>query len=362
MKILILANSGIGLYKFRKELIIELKRKHEVFISLPEDKYVDELKNLGCEYIKTAISRHGTNPIDDLKLLKHYKKTIATIKPDFVLTYTIKPNIYGAIACRRLNIPCIVNITGLGVAVETPGPLQTITLLLYKYALKKAKMVFFQNEENMDFMLRKQIIKGEYGLLPGSGVNLDEYKLIDYPKGDIQFAFIARIIKEKGIDQYLEAAKSIKSRHPEIIFNVCGVCEQDYINQLEQLNKEGIIVYHGQIDDMKSIYTKISCTVHPTYYPEGLSNVLLESCASGRPIITTNRSGCREVIDDGVNGFVVQEKNAEDLIEKIERFINLSYEERRQMGINAHKKVENEFDRRIVINKYLSIINEDKYD
>jgi len=177
---------------------------------------------------------------------------------------------------------------------------------------------------------------------------------MEYPGGNkTEFAFISRIMKEKGADQYLEAAERIKEKYPDTVFHVCGFCEEAYEERLSKLQKEGIIVYHGMVRDVRTIIKNMHCIIHPTYYPEGLSNVLLEASASGRPIITTNRSGCREVIDDGVNGFVAEQKNADDLVEKIESFLALNYEEKKQMGIEGRKKVEKEFDRQIVVDKYM---------
>ena len=309
MKILILANNDIGLYKFRKELLEELLKKNEVFISLPNGDYIADMEKMGCEFIDTEFSRRGKNPFAELKLLNFYKKVIKRIKPDAVLTYTVKPNIYGGIACASLKVPYIENITGLGTALEKHGLLQKVTLFLYRKALKSAHMVFFQNTENLDFMINHKIVKGKYDLLPGSGVNLTAYPLIEYPNGEtINFVFIARIMKEKGIDQYLDAAKVIKDRHPNTRFHVCGFCEDEYKGELNKLVGTGIVEYHGLVKDMKRIYEMASCIIHPTYYPEGLSNVLLESCASGRPIIASNRSGCKEVVEDGINGFLVEQK------------------------------------------------------
>ena len=354
MKVLILANYDVGLYKFRKELLETLVKEHEVYVSLPVGIYTQELKNMGCHFIETEFDRHGTNPIQEFKQIGAYRKILKEIKPDIVFTYTIKPNVYGGMACRMQKVPYVVNITGLGTALENPGMMQKITLILYKLGLKKAKKVFFQNTENRAFMLKHNVVKGAYDLLPGSGVNVDYYTALDYPAGDtIDFVFIARVMKEKGIDQYLEAAEAIRSKFPNTRFHICGACEQAYEDKLQELQDRGVIIYHGLVKDMREIHKISSCTVHPTYYPEGLSNVLLESAASARPIITTNRAGCREVIDDGKNGFVVEQKNAKDLIDKIEKFLGLSHEERKQMGLNGRRKVEKDFNRQIVIDKYL---------
>lgn len=362
MKILILANNDVGLYKFRKELVEELIKEHEVFICLPNGDYIKELVSLGCKFISCdLLDCHGTNPIKELKLIFWYKKVLRDHKPDIVFTYTIKPNVYGGAACASLNIPYVVNVTGLGTAVENPGLMQLVTVNLYKYGLRKAQKVFFQNTENRDFMVNKGAVKGKYDMLPGSGVNLNNYTVSEYPNGEtVDFVFVSRIMKEKGIDQYLEAAKEIKKRHPETRFHICGFCEQAYEEELHRLNEDGTIIYHGLVKDMASIYKQMCCTIHPTYYPEGLSNVLLESAASGRPIITTNRSGCREVVDNGINGYVVKEKDSNDLIEKIEMFLTLSVKERSDMGLAGRNKVEREFNRQIVIQKYLSEISQIK--
>ena len=368
MRVLILANNDVGLYKFRKELIEELihpgsyieDRKDkpcEVYISLPDGKFISELKKLGCKYINTPIDRRGTNPVKDLKLLMAYRKILKKVKPDIVLCYTIKPNVYGGMACAEKNTPYVCNITGLGTAVENKGVLQIITLTLYKFALRKVKTAFFQNAENEQFFTKHKLCLGKHKMLPGSGVNLNYYQVKDYPETDtIDFVFVARVMKEKGIDQYLDAAKAIKKKYPQTRFHICGFCEQDYEEQINELEKAEIIIYHGLVVDMRAVYQQIHCTIHPTYYPEGLSNVLLESAASGRPIITTNRSGCREVVDDGVNGYVVKEQDSKDLIEKIERFMRLSWSEKRQMGLAGREKVEREFDRRIVVEKYMTEI------
>lgn len=356
MRVMILANNDVGLYKFRKELIEKLVESHEVYMCLPNGDFISELCSLGAKFISCdLLDRHGTNPVKELRLISYYKKILKRLKPDIVFTYTIKPNVYGGTACASLGIRYVVNITGLGTAVENSGLMQKITLTLYKMGLKKAQKVFFQNTENRDFMVNRGVVKGEYDLLPGSGVNLNHYQCLSYPNEDtVDFVFVARVMKEKGIDQYLDAAKEIRKKYPETRFHICGFCEQDYQDELDELEKQGIIIYHGLVSDMTQIYKIAACTVHPTYYPEGLSNVLLETAASGRPIITTNRSGCREVIDNGINGYVVEEKNSKDLIEKIEMFLSKSVEERKQMGLAGRIKVENEFNRQIVIDKYLA--------
>jgi len=355
MKICIITNNDVGLYKFRNELIDELlAQKHEIHLILPMGNYIHLFTQKGCYFYQTNIERHGTNPIKDYNLYNRYKKILKTIMPDVVLTYTIKPNIYGGIACANLNIPYIANITGLGSAVEKKGPLQKLTIVLYKVAFRKIKCVFFQNKDNKQFFLNHNIAINKQKILPGSGVNLTKFNKLSYPtENTINFSFISRIMKEKGIEEYLEAAIEIKKRYPNVIFHVCGFCEEEYEEKLTKMEKQGIIVYHGMVKNIQEILKITHCVVHPSFYPEGISNVLLESAASARPIITTNRPGCKEVIEENINGLISKEKDSQDLIDTVEKFINLSWEKKKLMGELGRKKVEKEFDRTIVINAYL---------
>lgn len=359
MKILILANNHIGLFNFRYELIVNfLELGHDVSISLPYGDKVEELISIGCEFYDTPIDRHGMNPINELKLISKYKKLITEIQPDVILGYTIKPNIYGAIAARKLNKPFIANITGLGTAVEYKSWKQLIFINLYRYAFKDITKVFFQNESNRDFFLKNRIIKKNYEVLPGSGVNINKFKPYAYPEDKIiKFSFISRIMKEKGIEDFIAAAKYIKNKYYNTEFNVYGFCEQEYKKQLESLQKDEILNYHGLVNNIPEILKETHCLIHPTYYPEGMSNVLLEASATARPVITTNRPGCREIVDENKTGFIVNEADPEDLIRKIEEFLSLDFHLREQMGINGRKKIEKEFNREIVIIKYLKVIS-----
>lgn len=358
-KVLFLVNHDVVIYNFRLELVERLiDEGYEVHISSPYGERIDELKKLGAIHHDIKMDRHGMNPISELKLLNEYKNLIGELRPNYVFGYTIKPNIYGAIAAEKYNIPFIANITGLGTAVENPGMTQKIMIMLYKIAFKDVKKVFFQNTENQDFFIKHKIALGKHGLLPGSGVNLNRFSYKDYPHNDvIKFAFISRIMKEKGIDQYLEAAKSIKEMYSNVEFHICGFCESEYEGKLNDYNDKGIVIYHGMIRNVADFMAQMNCIIHPTFYPEGISNVLLEACATGRPIITTNRSGCREVVDDGVNGFMIPQKNTEILIKSIDKFLHLKQEEMAQMGLNARKKVEKEFDRNIVVDAYMKEID-----
>ncbi len=354
MKVLILTNNDVGLYKFRKELLTELLKDNEVFISLPYGKFVDDMIAMGCHFVDAEFNRKGTNPIKDLKLLYRYTVILSEVKPDIVFTYTIKPNVYGGIACQKKKIPYVANVTGLGSSLENEGILQKISSFLYRQGLKGAQKVFFQNQANKDFMLKHKIVTKNHDVIPGSGVNLEEYSYTDYPSNDkINFVFVSRLMTQKGTGLYLKAAEKIKEKYENTVFHVCGPDEDGYLEKVKELEKRGIVKYYGLVENMAEIYRKIDCTIHPSYYAEGLSNILLESCASGRPVITTDKPGCIDVVKDGYNGFIIKQNDLDDLIEKMERFINLDYEKRKQMGLNARNFVEEKYDRKIIVNKYL---------
>jgi glycosyltransferase involved in cell wall biosynthesis len=356
-KILILANDSGGLFHFRGELIQRLSENFEVICGVPNDEFEHELESVGGKCLLIPFNRTGTNPIKDIALLYTYHKHIKSLRPKYVLTYTIKPNIYGGIACRLSNTPYIANITGLGNAVEKKNPLQPILLLMLKLGLKGARKVFFQNVANERFLSTKGIITGSHEIIPGSGVNLEKFALMEYPRNEvINFSFFGRMIKEKGIEQYLDAAEAIHQKYHNTLFHICGNPTENYINRVKELEKRGIVHYHGMVRDVREVHQYSDCTVHPTFYPEGMSNVLLESCACGRPIITTDRPGCREIVVDGVNGFLINERDSEDLIDKIGKFMALSWEQKKEMGTAGRKKVEAEFDRKIVIDRYLKEI------
>lgn len=357
-RILILVNHDVVIYNFRKELVERLlKEGYVIYISSPYGERIDLLIKKGCQYIETPISRHGKNPLTDIKLFNFYIKMMKKVKPNVVLTYTIKPNIYGGMACEFLNIPYIGNITGLGTAVENNGIIQGVTVFLYKLALRKINCLYFQNDENRQFFIKKEIALGKHQLIPGSGVNLEEFKVLPYPTDKkIEFVFISRIMKEKGIDQYIEAAKYIREKYSFTRFHVCGFCEEEYEEKLKELEGKKILIYHGMIEDVREILKITHCTIHPSYYPEGISNVLLETCASGRPVITTDRSGCREVVENGINGYIIPPCDSKALKNKIEQFIILSSKEKKTMGLLGRKKVENQFNRQIVIESYMKEI------
>lgn len=357
-KILFLVNHDVVIYNFRLELVERfLAEGFEVHFSSPFGDRIDDLVKLGAVYHEIKMNRHGLNPFEEIKLLKKYKELMNEVKPDICLGFTIKPNIYGAISARKYGIPFVANITGLGTAVENPGLSQKVSILLYKYAFSEIQRVFYQNEENYQFFKDHNIAADKGLILPGSGVNLIRFPYRDYPEGEvIKFGFVSRIMKEKGVEQYLDAAAETKKKYRNVEYHVCGFCEPEYDGRLKEEEQKGNVIYHGMIRDVAGFMSSMHCIVHPTYYPEGISNVLLEACATGRPIITTDRSGCREVVEDGVNGYMVPCKDSEALIGAIEKFLTLSWDEKREMGQKARKKVEQEFDRQIVVEKYMEEI------
>lgn len=361
-RVAILANDTTYTYNLRLAIIKELiKRNYDVFIISEILKFKNELESIGCHLININIERHGTNPLSDFKLMREYKKILKHINPDYVLSYNIKPNVYGGMACKSIKTKFMPNITGLGTALEYSGLMQKLTSALYRIGLKKASVVFFQNQENMDFFKTHKILSGDTKtvLLPGSGVDLEKHQLLDYPDNKvIKFLFIARIMKDKGIDIYLETAKKIREKYPNTEFHICGYCDDENYKQiLDKYEKDNIIIYHGEQKNMIPFFEMAHCIVHPSYYPEGMSNVLLEAAAHGRPIICTDRSGCRETVEDGITGFVVPIKNTRKVIECVEKITKMSNKERKKMGLNGRKKVEKEFDRNIIVKRYMDEMN-----
>lgn len=332
---------------------------YQLYISVPDtdDSRVDYFKGIGCRIIKTEFNRRGMNPIDDLKLMLKYCSIIKELKPKAVLSYTIKPNVYGGIACRLTGTPLIANVTGLGDAIENGGWLQKLTVFLYKVGIGKAKQVFFQNPSNKEQCQRFGIADEGAIVLPGSGVNLKHHIYQEFPAdGVIKFLYIARLQKDKGTGEYFEAAKAIKAKFPQTGFQVLGWKEGEYEGQLNELTAKGIINYLGTTSDVRPYLKDVHCTIMPSYH-EGMSNVNLESAANGRPVITTDVPGCKETVDDGVTGIIIKAKDSGSLIEGVERFLAMSHEQKKQMGLEGRKKVEREFDRQIVVKAYLEAIN-----
>lgn len=358
-KILVLGNSYLVVFNFRGELISKLvEQKYDVHVCFPNGPFGEgeqAAKAYGCHFIENKIDRRGTNPLKDFGLAKNYYDIIKRISPDVVLAYTVKPDVYGGIVCAITKTPFIPNITGLGKGLDKEGLVQRITIALYKIAVKNAKCVFFQNESDRKFFDLHNIIYSKGITLPGSGVNLTKYIPLPYPKKEepIRFIYVARVMKAKGIEQFFEAAHEIKKMYPEVEFHICGYCEEDYARVIREKTLIGEVIYHGLVDDITFYEKRCHCVVLPSFHPEGISNVLLEGAACARPLITTDHVGCKETVIDGVTGYIVKQKDSKDLIDKMVRFINLPYEEKKQMGIAGRKKMEQEFDRQVIVNAYM---------
>ncbi len=354
MRVLILANIDMGLYKFRKELLEEFVKEYDVYFCVPDGEFVERIKEIGCRFIPcNVLKRRSTNPLEDLKLIRFYKKTLLKIKPDVVLTYTIKPNVYGGFVSAKKKIPYISNITGLGTTIENGGLLAKVSITLYRIGLKKAQCVFFQNKDNQKIFVGKGIVKGKTRLIPGSGVNLNVYSMESYPsdKDGIRFLFVGRIMKDKGIEELLSAIRDVHKVREDVVLDIVGFCDEDYSKALDEAEKEGAVVNHGIQSDVRPFYKTCHCTVLPSYH-EGMANVLLESSSTGRPVITTRVPGCQETFDENITGLGCEVKNVESLKEAMFGFLALSQEKREEMGLAARKKMVQEYDRSIVLRAY----------
>lgn len=363
-KILILGNSHLVVFKFRGELISELiKQEYDVWVCFPNGPFgegEETAKEYGCHFIENKMERRGTNPIKDFALIKQYYDIVSRVKPDIVLAYTVKPDVYGGIVCALKKIPFIPNITGLGKGLDEKGIVQKFTIGLYKRAVRKAKCVFFQNDSDRAFFDANRINYPKGITLPGSGVNLNRFVPLPYPEKDepIRFIYVARVMKAKGIEQFFDAAHEIKKIYPDVEFHICGYCEENYKSKIDEKVESGELIYHGLVEDVRVYEEGCHCVVLPSFHPEGISNVLLEGAACARPLITTDHAGCKETVTDGITGYIVRQKDSKDLTEKMVQFIKLSYAEKVQMGKAGRKKIEEEFDRRIVVNTYIREIKE----
>ena len=355
MKILILANNDVGLYQFRREFILELLKENSVVLSLPNGPILEPLLQAGCKLIDTPVDRRGINPATDLALFRRYRRILRSEKPDLVITYTIKPNIYGGLACRWAKVPYAVNITGLGTAFQNPGLLRTFVTQLYCIALKRAKVVFFENAKNRKIFLDEKIVtEDKTCLLNGAGVNLEHYQVTEYPAcdGPTRFLFVGRVMREKGIDELFEAMVRLQREGIFCTLDILGSYEENYNSKMEQYEKEGWLHYHGHQEDVRPFIAASHCFVLPSWH-EGMANTNLECAASGRPIITSNIHGCKEAVIDGVSGLLCQRKDANSLYEVMKHFTRLSYEQRKQMGLAGRKHMEDVFDKRKVVKETL---------
>lgn len=372
--IALLTNNDDDVYCFRLELIQAiLEAGCRMLISCPDGPKFEVMEEIGLRknqefiYDDPPIDRRGTSAVNDGKLMMHYRSLFKSHRPAVILTYTAKPNVYASIVAHQLHIPVINNVTGLGSVVNESGLKQKFIMWLFKTAYRGSACIMFQNSTNMKLAKELGWVKGDYRLIPGSGVALDRYPVQDYPDGGngvdgepVVFNYIGRVLRDKGVDDYIEAAKRIKAKYPKTEFNMLGFIEpteSHYENELEELGKQGIVFYRGSQKDVKPWIKRAHAIIHPSTYGEGMSNVLLENASSGRPIITTDNPGCRETVNDGISGFIYHGGDVDALVEKIETIVkNMPNGARKQMGLEGRKKVEQEFSREVVIKAYLEKI------
>lgn len=293
-KLMVITNHSYMLWQFRRELIGKLMEDYDVIISTPFVGHEDDFKAMGCTMIETDVDRRGINPKTDMKLYLTYRRLLKEHHPDMVVTYSIKPNVYAGYACRQMRIPYCVNVQGLGTAFQKKG-LREIVIRMYKTALKKAKTVYFENKGNAKVFLQEQIIRREQMcLLKGAGVNLKYYTYQKYPENDkVHFLYLGRIMKEKGMDELFYAVKELQRKEVPFVLDLVGFFEDEYKEKIDKLVDAGIAVFHGFQEDPRPYYAMADCVVLPSYH-EGMSNVLLEAAATGRPVITSNIRAVRK--------------------------------------------------------------------
>lgn len=367
MKICITSNTSWSIYNFRKNLIKTLVAQgHDVYVMAPDESYYRQIiANWKCNFITLkSVSPNSTNPFTNIKFYFELKSIFKREKFDVVLSYTPKPNIWGAIASKHTNTHFIPTVNGLGHAFINKNWLSFLVANLYKYAFSGIPKAVFQNPDDADFFVNKKIVSREKTLLvPGSGVDLEQFYPsynINYNSTSLRFLFAGRFIKSKGIMEYVQASAILKKLYPEVSFYMVGAVSENpssvTMKQIEKWINAGIIKYYALTDDMSAFLNDIDVLVFPSYYREGIPKILLEACAKELPIITTNNVGCNQVIQHDHNGLVVKEKNVDDLVAAMTKMIDIGPMKRKQMGTNGRKLVEEKFDDKIVVEKYLQLL------
>jgi glycosyltransferase involved in cell wall biosynthesis len=364
LHILIVSNTSWYLRNFRLGLIRSLlERGYEVSILSPKDESSANLQDAGCRHIHLEMDNKSVNPISDLVMKRRLSKLYGEISPNLILHYTIKPVIYGSLAAAKLGIPFINNVTGLGTAFIKTNWLTWLVKGLYRLSQKNADRVLFQNADDRELFVSERLIPENVPqeVIPGTGIDTDYFSPQPYPESNsITFLLIARMLWDKGVGEFVEAGRQIKSEFNDVRFQLLGfldVSNRTAISreQMQVWVDEGIIEYLGATDDVRPYIREAHCVVLPSYR-EGLPRTLLEAAAIGRPIIATDVTGCREVVDHSVNGYLCKERDANDVSEKMKDMINLSTDERREMGLKGRKKMEENFDEKSVVQKIVNRI------
>ena len=369
-KLLIMTNTTWNLVNFRSGLIAALvSRGFDVVAVAPDDEYRDRLRELGCRYVPLNMDNQGTHPVKDALLLWRYVVVLLRLRPAVVLSYTVKPNIYASLAARLVGVTVINNVSGLGTAFLRGGWLGGVVCSLYRVALRRSHRVFFQNDEDRQVFIEKRLVApARTGLLPGSGIDLVHFSPLAFDGSSLRngaglvFLMVARLLWDKGVLEFVEAARRVKALFPESRFQLLGfldVKNQTAVGRsdVEAWVKDGVVEYLGTTDDVRPFLADADCVVLPSYR-EGTPRSLLEAAAMGRPLLATDVPGCREVVIDGVNGLLCRLRDSEDLAEKIMQMIAMPMSALLQMGQESRRLAEMRFDEQIVIRKYLEAIDE----
>ena len=360
-----MANTAWYLFNFRLGLLKGLMNTgYEVTVLAPDDDSSQKLEQVGCRYLNLKLDNKGLNPLTDLRLRNSMKKIYEELSPNLVIHYTIKPVIYGSLAARDLGIPFVNNITGLGTAFIKTNWLTWLVKRLYRLSQKNADHIFFQNADDRELFISERLIPENVPqeVIPGTGIDTDHFNVCPYPKSNpVTFLLIARMLWDKGVREFVEAAREIKTEFSNVNFQLLGFLDVENRTaisriQVERWDKDGIVEYLGYTDDVREHIAFSSCVVLPSYR-EGLPRTLLEAAAMGRPIIATDVTGCREVVEHGVNGYLCKVRDANDLAERMKDMIRLSIDERREMGLKGREKVEREFNERVIVARIIEIIN-----
>ncbi|SFL02226.1 Glycosyltransferase involved in cell wall bisynthesis [Pseudovibrio ascidiaceicola] len=365
MRILLVANSSFKLINFRRTLIEQLLREgHELIAAAPRDDYTPDFKKMGVRYIELPMDATGTSVVAELKLLLRIFGITRRYRPDAALGFTIKPNIYGALSARLLGIPFVPNITGMGSVFDRDDLFARLIKGLYRSAFRRCPRVFLQNPEDLAFFVKTGLISKEQAcLLPGSGVDLTSFHSTALPGNSHRrtFTLVARMLREKGVLEFVEAARALSPNFPDARFVLLGPSGSGKAGALSEddmktLTADGVVEYLGSVKDVRPVVADADCVVLPSYYREGTPRSLLEAAAMGRPIITTTIPGCKDVVDEGQNGFLCEPRSTQSIETAMRQFLLMSETAINEMGHASRKKAEQTFDERIVVDHYTSIL------